>query len=194
MSLRALILNADGGFISLTANWYDSVCLMVRDRVEVLDTYDKEVRSQYLNFKVPSVLMLKERKDISRKRHNFKVVSHKNILVREGFACGYCGKKVSLNTVTKDHVIPSCKGGKDDLLNVVAACADCNGKKADRTLREAGMALRDGVELRHLTEEDKLNVLMKFHDATERRAWLGFLKRTGLRLFTSGKKDDKEVA
>lgn len=189
MSLRALILNADYGFVTLTGSWYESVCLLVRDRVEVLDTYDKEVRSQYLSFKIPSVLLLKERKDITRKRHSFTLASHKNVLVREGFACGYCGAKITLRSCTKDHVIPRCKGGKDVLTNVVAACAACNGQKADRTLREAGMALRPGVELRGLTEEEKLNVLLKFHDATERRAWLGFLKRTGISLFTAGREE-----
>lgn len=192
MALRALILNADYGFITLSGSWYESVCLMVRDRVEVLDTYDKVVRSEHLTFAIPSVLVLKDRKDITRKRHSFTIASHKNILVREGFACGYCGKKITLNTVTKDHVIPSCKGGADKLFNVVAACAACNGKKADRTLKDSGMALRPGVELRQLTEADKLDVLMKFHEAVERKAWLGFIKRTGMSLFTAGK--DKEEA
>jgi 5-methylcytosine-specific restriction endonuclease McrA len=191
MALRALILNADYGFITLSGSWYESVCLMVRDRVEVLDTYDKVVRSEHLTFAIPSVLVLKDRKDVTRKRHSFTLASHKNILIREGFACAYCGAKVTLRSVTKDHVIPRCKGGKDVLTNVVAACAACNGKKADRTLKDSGMALRDGVEMRGLTEEDKLDVLMKFHDATERRAWLGFLKRTGLSLFTAGKEDEK---
>jgi 5-methylcytosine-specific restriction endonuclease McrA len=181
--MRAIILNTDYSFLSMTADWFESVCLLVRGCVTPLENYDKVVRSQYQEFQLPAVAIQKEYIQVHKKRHSFTKPAHKNIIVREKFRCAYCDTKLTLRSCTKEHVIPKSKGGKDDLLNVVAACVECNGLKADRTLRDSGMSLRDGVELRHLTEEEKLEVLMKFHDATERRAWLGFLKRTGLSLF-----------
>lgn len=181
--MRAIILNADYSYLAMTADWFESVCLLVRGVVTPLENYDKVVRSQYQEFQLPAVAIQKEYIQVHKKRHSFTKPAHKNIIVREKFRCAYCDTKLSLRTCTKEHVIPRSKGGKDDLLNVVAACVACNGQKADRTLKDSGMVLRDGVELRHLTEEEKLEVLMKFHDATERRAWLGFLKRTGLSLF-----------
>ncbi|RDI30224.1 HNH endonuclease [Rhodococcus sp. AG1013] len=42
---------------------------------------------------------------------------------------------------TVDHVFPRSRGGGDTYDNLVAACADCNGRKADRTPEEAGMPL-----------------------------------------------------
>lgn len=40
-----------------------------------------------------------------------------------------------------DHVLPRSQGGQDTWLNTVAACAEDNHRKADRTPEEAGMAL-----------------------------------------------------
>ena len=44
--------------------------------------------------------------------------------------------------LTVDHIVPVSKGGKSTFGNQVAACKSCNGFKADRTPREAGIALR----------------------------------------------------
>jgi 5-methylcytosine-specific restriction endonuclease McrA len=40
-----------------------------------------------------------------------------------------------------DHVVPRAQGGQDTWLNTVAACAEDNHRKANRTPEEAGMAL-----------------------------------------------------
>ena len=61
-----------------------------------------------------------------------------NVLRRDGFRCGYCGGPAD----TRDHVIPRSRGGATSWTNLVAACADCNGRKRDRTPAQAGMPLR----------------------------------------------------
>ncbi len=61
-----------------------------------------------------------------------------NVLRRDGHACAYCGGPAS----TRDHVVPRSRGGPTSWLNLVAACADCNGFKRDRTPEQAGMRLR----------------------------------------------------
>jgi len=43
--------------------------------------------------------------------------------------------------LTVDHIIPKSRGGQDTWENLVAACSDCNNKKADRTPEEARMKL-----------------------------------------------------
>jgi len=40
-----------------------------------------------------------------------------------------------------DHILPSSRGGKDSWENVVCSCVPCNLRKANRTLKEAGMNL-----------------------------------------------------
>lgn len=60
-----------------------------------------------------------------------------NVLRRDRFRCGYCGGRAS----TRDHIVPRSHGGETSWLNLVAACAPCNGRKRDRTPEQAGMRL-----------------------------------------------------
>jgi 5-methylcytosine-specific restriction endonuclease McrA len=43
--------------------------------------------------------------------------------------CHYCGKKVTHDKMTIDHVIPKSKGGKTEEKNCVPSCYDCNQLK-----------------------------------------------------------------
>ena len=60
------------------------------------------------------------------------------IFSRDNYICRYCGALAE----HIDHVIPVCKGGTNDLDNLVAACASCNLSKGGRTPAEAGMEVR----------------------------------------------------
>jgi hypothetical protein len=53
----------------------------------------------------------------------------------------YCGNRFPSQQLSRDHVRPFCKGGKDTWNNVVAACRRCNNAKASRTPEQAGMQL-----------------------------------------------------
>ena len=64
--------------------------------------------------------------------------TRRGVLERDGYTCGYCGGYGD----TLDHVVPESRGGENTWGNLVAACAPCNGRKADRTPAEAGMRLR----------------------------------------------------
>lgn len=50
--------------------------------------------------------------------------------------CAYCGKKVSLEKVTRDHVVPKSKGGGNTVENILPSCKKCNGSKGDMNLEE----------------------------------------------------------
>jgi 5-methylcytosine-specific restriction endonuclease McrA len=43
--------------------------------------------------------------------------------------------------LTIDHIVPASRGGPLSWMNTVAACRDCNSRKADRTPDEARMPL-----------------------------------------------------
>jgi len=60
-----------------------------------------------------------------------------NIYKRDNFQCVYCQSQ-DRTTLTLDHVIPQSKGGRDSWDNLVTACRNCNGEKADLTLEEWG--------------------------------------------------------
>ncbi len=50
--------------------------------------------------------------------------------------CAYCGKKVSLDEITRDHVKPKSKGGRNTVENILPSCKKCNGTKGDKSLEE----------------------------------------------------------
>jgi len=58
------------------------------------------------------------------------------VLKRDGFTCRYCGRTPTRHGVEIqiDHILPRARGGKDELDNLITACADCNQGKADGLL------------------------------------------------------------
>ncbi len=48
---------------------------------------------------------------------------------RDDYMCMYCGDQYSRNRLTRDHVIPLSRGGKNTWMNVVTACRACNARK-----------------------------------------------------------------
>ncbi len=69
-------------------------------------------------------------------RHN----SNK-LFERDQHLCAYCGQVFPRNLLTRDHIMPLSRKGKDEWTNVVTACGRCNSHKADKTPEEAGMPL-----------------------------------------------------
>lgn len=55
------------------------------------------------------------------------------VLSRDNFTCRYCGRKSDLVPLQVDHVIPRCRGGGNELTNLVTACRDCNIGKGINT-------------------------------------------------------------
>jgi 5-methylcytosine-specific restriction endonuclease McrA len=103
-----------------------------QDRVDVVQTYDKVVRSPSMEFALPSVISLKQYVDQDRP----PAFTRFNLFLRDGFACRYCG---ATHDLTFDHVIPRSRGGRTTWENIVTACAPCNLRKGGRTPREADM-------------------------------------------------------
>ncbi len=63
------------------------------------------------------------------------------LFARDQHLCLYCGKHYGRGTLTRDHVVPISRGGRDIWENVVAACFHCNSRKGGRTPQQASMPL-----------------------------------------------------
>ena len=63
------------------------------------------------------------------------------LFARDRHLCLYCGNQCNRSELTRDHVIPLSRRGKDEWENVVSACIACNLRKSDRTPQQAGMPL-----------------------------------------------------
>jgi 5-methylcytosine-specific restriction endonuclease McrA len=92
-----------------------------------------------LGIYAPSVIRLRHYRNVP---HRTQQASRKNIFVRDGYRCQYCGtRKKDGSELELEHVLPKSRGGRNTWDNLVAACRECNQKKNDRTPEEAGMKL-----------------------------------------------------
>lgn len=118
--------------------WTRAIALGMTDKAYVVETYDRTVRSPSVELPMPAVIALKR----YLKYRPFKVrFSKRNIFVRDGFTCQYCGERLPGSKLTIDHVVPRAQGGQSRWENVVTACEPCNHRKGDRTPAQAGMPL-----------------------------------------------------
>ena len=63
------------------------------------------------------------------------------LFARDQHLCLYCGHEFPRPHLTRDHVVPLSRGGRDTWENVVSACFHCNSRKGGRTPQQAGMPL-----------------------------------------------------
>ena len=132
----ALVLNADYRPLSYYPlsiwSWQDAIKAVFLDRVNIVSSYDKTVRSPSFEMRLPSVVSLKTYVQPSRN----PAFTRFNVFLRDRFTCQYCGSRDDL---TFDHLIPRSKGGQTTWENVVTACSPCNLRKSDLLPRDAGM-------------------------------------------------------
>ena len=68
-------------------------------------------------------------------------LNRKNIYLRDGNTCQYCGKVFASEDLNLDHVLPRAQGGISSWTNLVCSCYKCNNKKGSKTPEEAKMKL-----------------------------------------------------
>jgi len=68
-------------------------------------------------------------------------VSNKILFARDRHICLYCGHRFSPKDLTRDHVTPASRGGRDVYPNLATSCQACNARKDNRTPEEARMPL-----------------------------------------------------
>ena len=147
MTARVLLLNASYEPLRVVSV-KRAVGLLMRGVVEGVDGVAARLRTPSTVFEVPSVLRLRYYVNVPRRGATW---SRRGVLVRDGYACVYCGARVGERRrgrvitradFTVDHLIPRSRGGGNAWGNTACACRWCNHRKADRAPHEAGMRLR----------------------------------------------------
>jgi 5-methylcytosine-specific restriction endonuclease McrA len=135
-SCPALVLNADYRPLSYYPlslwGWQDTIKAIFLERVNVVSSYERIIRSPSFEMFLPSVVSLKDY--VRPARH--PAFTRFNVFLRDRFQCQYCGSREDL---TFDHLLPRSRGGHTTWGNVVAACSPCNLRKGNKTMAEAAM-------------------------------------------------------
>jgi 5-methylcytosine-specific restriction endonuclease McrA len=134
---RTLLLNSTYEPLKVIP-WQRAITLMWLGKVEVIRSYEKDVRAVTFRIAMPAVVRLLR---FVRRKQPQVSFSRRNLFARDENTCQYCSRKFDLSGLTYDHVVPRAHGGKTEWTNIVSCCVDCNRKKGGRTPQQAGMKL-----------------------------------------------------
>lgn len=142
---RCVVLNASYEPLSVISAKRALILIFEGKAVVVEEHPEYVVRSPSITVKVPVMVALKEFVKARRVFHSPAALTQRNLFVRDNHTCQYCGRHKSdlrsKEVLTRDHIIPESKGGKNTWENLVTACSTCNNKKADHDLDDTGMHL-----------------------------------------------------
>jgi 5-methylcytosine-specific restriction endonuclease McrA len=144
---RVLSLDAAGRILDWIS-WQDAVCLYVRGAVAwtlgdacltVHGGTNRISGSQSLLRLHPIVASTGHCRDHAI--DPAPALTNTALFARDRHICLYCGNNYTRYELTRDHVLPLSKQGKDEWENVVSACLHCNLRKGSRTPQQAHMPL-----------------------------------------------------
>lgn len=90
---------------------------------------------------IDSIIAIDHEENPTTYRKMTPTLSNTTLFQRDRNICAYCGTNCKGSKLTRDHVTPQSRGGRDTWLNCVTACYGCNQYKEDKTPEEAQMPL-----------------------------------------------------
>ncbi len=129
--------------------WQAAVCLYSRGMIawtagESLFTFHGgtcRLTGERSSITINSIIAVRQSRYAKKVRRGVPPLNNHELFRRDGHLCMYCGHEYSAAMLTRDHVVPLSRGGRDQWSNVVAACRHCNTRKGNRTPEEAGLQL-----------------------------------------------------
>lgn len=142
---RCLVLNASYQPLTIIPA-KRALILVFEDKAKILEEHPTEfVHSPNDIWPLPTKIVLMKQVTSRSIHKTDAILTQRNLFVRDNFICNYCGKSkdklLAHEILTRDHIMPRDKGGRDIWTNVTTACSTCNNKKANKLLHESGMTL-----------------------------------------------------
>ncbi len=155
MEARILRLNSGGQPLEWL-HWQDAACLHSRDRVQwslggivkkVFGGYSR-LTGERSEIELPAIIachgnLPSAYVKTAYQRHVRKgpPLTNKALFARDNHQCLYCGQFFPFDQLSRDHVHPVSRGGRNRWENVVAACKRCNQRKSNFLLSETQLEL-----------------------------------------------------
>ncbi len=99
---------------------------------------DEEIMNWTASIIIPRVIRVLEYNRIPTRKVK---LNRRNIYLRDNNICQYCGRKLPVEELNLDHVLPRAQGGISSWTNLVASCYKCNSKKGSKTPEQARIKL-----------------------------------------------------
>lgn len=146
MQVKILRLNLAGQPIEWL-HWEEAVCMYARNLVvwtlgDVVHTVRggiSRMTGKRTEVALPSIMACGGER-MARPRSTYPL-NNPALFARDAHLCMYCGNEFAVAMLTRDHITPTSRGGRDKWENVVAACRRCNQHKGNHTPEEAHMQL-----------------------------------------------------
>jgi 5-methylcytosine-specific restriction endonuclease McrA len=144
---RVLSLDASGRILDWMS-WQDATCLYVRGAVAwtigepclTIRGGHNRLRGEQSRIELHPIVAARSRARPSA-LDPAPALTNAALFARDSHLCLYCGQQYGRFQLTRDHVLPISRGGRDCWENVVSACVSCNVRKGSRTPQQAGMPL-----------------------------------------------------
>lgn len=128
-------------------DWREAVCLYARnlviwslgDLVQRVSGGFNRVTGRRSVVELQSIIACGGRR-LARQRGSCPL-NNPALFARDNNLCLYCACAFPVSELTRDHVQPVSRGGRDRWENVVTACRRCNQHKANHLPEEIGMQL-----------------------------------------------------
>ena len=121
-----------------------AVRLVLDGKAEILEV-DGSRRFRSERRVVPCPLVIRLVRFVHVPRRFRRQVTNTFLFARDAYSCQYCGRHRSelrgRQFLTRDHVVPTSRGGGNGWGNVVTSCSPCNNRKGNRLPAEAGLKL-----------------------------------------------------
>jgi 5-methylcytosine-specific restriction endonuclease McrA len=122
-----------------------AVRLVLDGKAEILETDgSRRFRSERQVLPCPIVIRLVRFVHVPRRFR--RQVTNTFLFARDRYSCQYCGRHRSelrgRQFLTRDHIVPTSRGGGNGWDNVVTSCSPCNNRKGSHLPGEVGMKLR----------------------------------------------------
>src|SRR5689334_10443038 len=144
---RVLSLDSNGRILDWIS-WQDAVCLYVRDAVSwtlgnpclTIHGGTSRLTGEQSTLDLHPIVASRGHARLHA-IDPAPALTNAALFARDRMLCLYCGEHFSRGELTRDHVMPLSKGGRDSWENVVSACLACNVRKGGRTPNQASMPL-----------------------------------------------------
>lgn len=87
-----------------------------------------------------------------RKREPIGKKKRFEVFKRDKFTCQYCGRMAPDVVLEVDHIKPVAEGGKNDMLNLITSCRDCNRGKGKTRISDGTEIKKQQKQLVELAE------------------------------------------